>query len=91
MHSFLIIDFCLQLVWIVVYNFEKEKMMLAMSNFLFQDGANVAYLSMDNHKNLNMKRIWHYLSNLDFFFNNEFFVSRLFSKSLQVFWRPSGH
>jgi hypothetical protein len=62
------IDFYLQLVWIVVYNFEREKMMLAMSNFLFQDGVNVAYLNMENHKKINTRRIWHYLSNLEFFF-----------------------
>jgi len=31
--------------------------MLVMSNFLFQNGANVAYLRMDNHKNFNTRRI----------------------------------
>jgi hypothetical protein len=68
MHLFSSIDFYLQLVWIIVYNFEREKMMLAKINFLFQDSADVAYLSMDNHKTFDTRRIWHYLSNLDFFF-----------------------
>jgi hypothetical protein len=71
MHLFSSIDFCLKLVWIVVYNFEREKMMLATINFLFQDGANVAYLSMDNHKTFDTRRIWHYLSNLEFSFFKE--------------------
>jgi len=31
--------------------------MLATINFLFQDGANVAYLSMDNHKTFDTRRI----------------------------------
>jgi hypothetical protein len=54
------------LVWIIVYSFEKEKTMLATNNFLFQDGADVVYLSMDNHKTFNTKKIWCYLSNLDY-------------------------
>jgi len=57
MHLFLSIEFYLQLVWIVVHCIEREKIMLVMSNFLFQDGANVAYLSMDNHKTFNTRRI----------------------------------
>jgi len=36
MHSFPSIDFYLQLVWIVVYSFEREKTMLATSSFLFK-------------------------------------------------------
>jgi hypothetical protein len=47
------IDFCLQLLWIVVHklcniacNFEREKTMLA-TNFLFRDGADViTYLTL---------------------------------------------
>jgi hypothetical protein len=66
MHSFFSIDFYLQLVWIIFYNFEKEKTLLATSNFLFQDGVDVAYLSMGNHKTFNTRRIWCYLSNLGY-------------------------
>ncbi len=57
MHSFFSFDFYLQFVCIIVYCFENEKTMLATSNFLFQDGANVAYLSIDNHKTFSTRRI----------------------------------